>query len=109
MTGRCLRCGVSGETQRHHPTGRAGAIYIHPSFTVTLCLACHESADRVRRLACPERVDTPAPAVIVARLAAFFGWWGLDGAAVPAPILGDVAGILECLVADLRARKGRAA
>ena len=109
MTGRCLRCGAVGQTHRHHPTGRAGGSYLHPDFRATLCVACHESADRVRRLACPERVDSSAPAVVVARLAAFLGWWGLDGAGMPAAILSDVAGILECLVADLRARKGRAA
>ena len=104
MRAPCLRCGVVGLVHRHHPLGKAGGVYLS-DFTVTLCLACHESADRVRRLACSERVDVATPVVILARLCGFFGWWCLGGAAMPASVVVDVATILEQTVRDLRVRK----
>lgn len=108
MTGTCLRCGALGEIARHHPSGKAGGVYLHPNFTVPLCLDCHDSADRVRRWAGPERVDFTPPGLLVARLAAFVGWWILDGRELRLPheVGEELAGTLEGVARALTAEVG---
>ncbi len=102
MTGVCFRCGRHGAVQLDHPTGRHRGAPLHPHFTIPACPRCHKEKGRVDRAAAVEGGD-PTLLLVVARLAAWFGWLALPAipVAFAAADLELVAWVLEELARQL--------